>query len=166
MAIEVSEKNFLERLGAKIPGLKGYRAREERRDTDKRLREYLAGELDRARRSLLDAKLAMTKGGKLDALDKVDRSERRMQRLADAIRLASYGYSGVFDQLKIGEAELDRIYSHDNSIVGMVADVTAKAAAVPVDGDVGAALGALEEVVTSLDQKWQQRKTLFDTPTA
>lgn len=166
MALEQSEKNFLEKIADHVPGLKGYRAREERRDTDKRLRDYMAGQLDLARRSLNEAKLALTKAGKLDALDPLDRGERRMQRIADAIRHASYGYSGFFDQVKIREEELDRIYAHDTSIVGLIADVANRAGAVPRDGgDVAGPIGDLEAAVDTLDRMWQERKTLFDKPT-
>jgi hypothetical protein len=165
MSLEQSEKNFLEKLADRIPGIKGYRAREEARDTDKRLRDYLALQMDTARRSLTEAKLAMTKAGQLDALDRVDRTERRMQRLADAIRHASYGYSGLFDQVKVREAELERIYAHDASVVGLVADVVSQAKAVPTGGDAAEALAGLEAALEAVDRRWQERKTIFDTPT-
>lgn len=166
MALEKSEKNFLEKLADRIPGIKGYRAKEERRDTDKRLRDWLARELDQARRSLNEAKLAMTKAGQLDMLDRVDRTERRMQRVADAIRHASYGYSGLFDQVKIREEELDRLYEHDMGVVALVTDVASKAKAVPSGGGAAEALTALEAAVDAVDVRWQERKTLFDAPTA
>ncbi|MFN7974195.1 MAG: hypothetical protein U0166_17900 [Acidobacteriota bacterium] len=163
MAIEKSEKNFLERVADSIPGIKGYRAREERRDTDKRLRDYLAGAIDTSRRGLTDAKLDLTKAGKLDLLDRVDRSERKMQRIADAVRHASYGYSGFFDQLKIGENELDRLYAHDTSMVALCAELEARATAVR-GAEPAVALDGLEAAVEALDRAFQDRKTLFDKP--
>ena len=42
MSMPVSEKNFLERIASHIPGIAGYRERENRRETDRRIREYLA----------------------------------------------------------------------------------------------------------------------------
>jgi hypothetical protein len=49
MTMPVSEKNFLERLASYVPGLGGYREREGRRETDRRLREFLATRLDEGR---------------------------------------------------------------------------------------------------------------------
>ena len=37
-----AQRNWLERLGEKIPGLRGFQDRELRREVDKKQREYLA----------------------------------------------------------------------------------------------------------------------------
>ena len=42
-------RNILEELGAKIPGFRGYLEAELRRDVDKMQRDWLAGQVDRAR---------------------------------------------------------------------------------------------------------------------
>ena len=42
-----SSRNWLERLGEKIPGFRGFQDRELRREVDKMQREYLARELAR-----------------------------------------------------------------------------------------------------------------------
>ena len=41
------QRNWLERLGDKIPGYRGFQDRELRRDVDRQLREHLAAELGR-----------------------------------------------------------------------------------------------------------------------
>src|SRR5687767_15908327 len=43
------QRNWLERLGARIPGYRGFQDRELRRDVDKLQREHLAKELERAK---------------------------------------------------------------------------------------------------------------------
>jgi hypothetical protein len=116
----MAEQNWLERLADAIPGLKGYRDKEARRDTDKRFREYLADRIDRARRRLDDVKATLVNDGQLDRLDDIDRYSQRLIKIANLVRHATYGYSGFFDQQKIQETELDRIYQYDLSLVSDV----------------------------------------------
>ena len=111
MTMYESEKNFLERIADSIPGIKGYREKESRRDTDKRLREYIAGRIDKIRGEFSSVQSSLAEEGKLDLMDDTDRLDRRLQKVADSIRFASYGFAGFFDQVKIKEKELDEIYS-------------------------------------------------------
>jgi len=158
--MQTSEKNWLEKLADKIPGLSGYQAREGRRDTDKRLREYLASQLDHVIDRVEAAKLALTNQGNLAALNDVGLLQRRLQGLRDAIRFATYGYSGLFDQAKVREAELDQIYAHDMKMVDVVEslkNLVEDPGHTPADAL--AAAQALDELVA-------QRKHLWDNPQA
>lgn len=158
--MEISEKNFLEKLADKIPGLSGYRAREERRETDKRLREYIATRLDGVKGKVDAVKLDLTNQGNLAALNAIGQFHRRLQRLADTVRFASYGYTGVFDQMKVKEAELDRLYAHD---LKMVEVVELLEGAVPhMAADAAPATKALDELESIVDA----RKTLWEAPTS
>jgi hypothetical protein len=120
MEMYQSEKNWLEKLADAIPGLKDYREKEARRDTDKRFREYLANRIDTSRGVLEEVKREQLNAGKLEDLDDVDRLSQKLFKIANLIRHASYGYSGFFDQVKIQEAELDRIYQYDLSLINDV----------------------------------------------
>jgi hypothetical protein len=156
--MEISEKNFLEKLADKVPGLSGYRARDDRRETDKRLREYIATRLDGVKATVDAVKLDMTNQGNLAALGPVGLFHRKLQRLADTIRFASYGFSGLFDQLKIKEAELDRIYNHDLKMVDVVELLEGAVSTLSTDPvPATKALDALEALVTS-------RKTMWEAP--
>lgn len=154
--MEKSEKNFLEKFADVIPGLSGYRAREDRRETDKRLREYLGGRVDMVRGKLDDVKLALTNQGNLAALNDVGLLQRKLQQLGDSIRFATYGYTGVFDQLKIKEPELDAIYSKDLALASSIEQLDKAVSAGDVAGAASAAANAQEI--------FSQRKTLFDAP--
>lgn len=151
-----SEKNFLEKLADMIPGLSGYRGRDERRETDKRLREFLAARIDKVRAKMDDLKLEMTNRGEIESLDEVGQLDRQLQKLADEIRFATYGYSGVFDQVKVKEEELDALYNHDLRLVGCVETLEAAVAA----GDLAGAKTARNEA----DGIFSERKHLFDAP--
>ena len=156
--MEKSEKNFLEKFADAIPGLSGYRAREDRRTTDKRLREYLAARIDRVREALDAQKLLLTNQGNLAALNDVGLIGRKLQGIGDSLRFATYGYSGFFDQLKIKEGQLDQIYAHDLKMAEAV-EALEKVIGDPSHTAEQAAAG-----VAALEDLLAQRKSLFEAP--
>ena len=161
--MRVSEKRFLEELAERIPGVKGYREKEHRRDTDKRLRETMASELDRARERLVSLQKGFVSAGQLDIVGQADGVGRKLQRAADALRYASYGYSGFFDQLKIGENELERLYDYDHAMLANIEAVRERVEASrgSLDPDPFKDLDAdVDALIATIDL----RKQLFDRP--
>src|SRR6185295_5880248 len=86
-----ANRNFLERLGEKIPGYRGFQDRELRRDVDRLLRERLATELGRLKALLRDRARAFTDAGKIAALNGFDRADRQLDGLSQSIRFSDYG---------------------------------------------------------------------------
>jgi uncharacterized protein (DUF58 family) len=124
-----SSKGFsdrVERWLARIPGVRSYRDREHRRETDKHLREHMASRLQEARSQLTPIILNLSQKGQYDLLEELDRLSSRIQQMADTIRYASYGYAGIFDLEKIREEELDRLYSIDLSLMDDLERLQAK----------------------------------------
>ncbi len=158
-----SQRNILERLGEKIPGYRGFQDRELRRDVDRTLREHLASELGRLKSALRDHTRGYTDAGKLGALNGFDRLDRQIDGLSQAVRFADYGATGLFDPVKIGEPELQRLYEFDLSVVDDLAQLEAGVAAVPAPGgdDPAATLDHLQQAVRALDDKWKQRKQVI-----
>jgi len=166
MSMPVSEKNFLEKIASYVPGIAGYRERESRRETDRRIREFLAGRLDDGRAKLNGLRNAATDAGELKALDAIGRLDRTLQKAVSSLRFADYGFSGLFDQVKIREAELDQVYAYD---AGLVADVVGLSDALGAAGPAVPDAGAIQTLQTSaeqLDQKVARRRELFEKPTA
>lgn len=166
MTMPVSEKNFLEKIASYIPGIAGYREREARREADRRLREFLAGRLDGGRQTLSALRNRATDAGELRALDTIGRLDRALQKSVSSLRYADYGYSGVFDQVKIHEAELDQIYAYDAALVTDVvalSDTLRSAANAAIDA---AALAGLAEAADKLDDKIVKRREVLEKPTA
>jgi hypothetical protein len=157
------QRNWLERLGDKIPGYRGFQDRELRRDVDRTLREHLSAELGRLKGVLRDHSRAWVDAGKLTALNGFDRLDRQIDGLSQAIRFSDYGASGLFDPVKIGDAELQRLYEFDLSVVNDLAQVESEIAALPAPGgdDPAPALDRLLQEVRSLDGKWRQREQVI-----
>lgn len=156
-------RNLLERLGAKIPGFKGFQDRELRRDVDKLQREHLAEEVGAIKRAVRDKAGAFTDAGRLDELRDLDRLERRLDGLSQAVRFADYGMSGLFDAVKIGEEELDRLYRFDLSLLEDLGALKGAVAAIPSpgDADAGAAASRALEMAGTLAEKWRQREMVI-----
>lgn len=164
MTMPVSEKNFLERIASHVPGLAGYREREARRETDRRLRDFLAGRLDGGRTALSSLRNKAMDAGELGALDAIGRLDRALQKSVSSLRYADYGYSGVFDQLKIKEAELDQIYAYDAALVDDVVGLSEKlraAGAGPIDA---VALAGLADAAAALDERIVRRREVLEKP--
>src|SRR6185436_13358608 len=103
-------QNLLERIANKIPGFKGYRERELRRDADKLQREHLASLLEQTKGVLNDAAAAATRGGGLDVINDIETARKRLDKVIARIRYADRGYAGFFDAVKVDEAVLERVY--------------------------------------------------------
>ena len=164
MSMPVSEKNFLEKLASYVPGIAGYREREGRRETDRRLREFLAGRLEEAAGSLAAARNAITRGGTLDLMNDVARLDKALQKAAGSLRFADYGYSGLFDQVKIREDELDRIYAYDLALLGDVQALAERVSALAEGTPRAETLQELAQAAEGLDRKIVRRKEIFDAP--
>lgn len=158
-----AHRNALERLGDKIPGYRGFQDRELRRDVDRQLREHLAAELGRLKGVARDHARAYTDAGKLAALNGFDRLDRQLDGLSQAIRFSDYGAAGLFDPVKIGEPELQRLYEFDLSVVDDLAQVEAAIGGLPAPGgdDPAPALDRLLAELRALDGKWRQREQVI-----
>ena len=114
------QRNWLERLGEKIPGYGGYVSKERRRDADKIQREHLAEQLRAAKQPLNEVMRELSSSGRLFEVGPVDRVLKKIDQIENRVRFASYGYAGFFDAVKIGDAQLDSIYRFDLALVEKV----------------------------------------------
>ena len=156
MPVIQSERNWIEKIADAIPGISGYRQKEGRRDTDKRLREYLASRLDLVASNVDKAKDQFVEKGVLEGLDSLGRLSSMVHKAADKIRFAAYGYAGFFDQSKVREEELDLLYDFDRQLLDGVEGLLE---ATGTDGfDVADVLARTD----ALDRKIADRKTTIE----
>ncbi len=157
-------RNWLERIAAKIPGIKGYLDRELRRDVDKMQREWLAGQLDRGRGSVQEHIREWSRTGNLANLDLASSLDKALDRLANRIRHADYGYTGFFDVVKIRESELDRLYEFDLNLMSVVEDLALRIESLPGTA-AEPAVRSLLEAVQEADRTFDERATIFEDVT-
>ncbi len=106
----------LEKLLAKIPGWGGYQERQNRRKADQILRQTLAEKLAIQRRNLDTAQKDLINHGKIDLIDDIGSAVTQLQTFIDRVRTATYGYSGMFDAVRVNEDELEQMYNFDAAL--------------------------------------------------
>jgi len=113
----------LEKVAKIIPGYKGYKEKELRREADELLRMDLARKFDEQRRRLPGLQRRLIEAKRLDLVDDLEGAVMKLQTLVDRLRTASYGYAGFFDAIKVKEKELDALYEFDNALLDEVPKV-------------------------------------------
>jgi hypothetical protein len=154
----------LERLGRLVPGLGTYQDREGLRETDKRVRTYLAELLANVGHDLEPTQRRLVDGRQLDRLPALDRIGRQVSTLADRVRLASYGFAGVFALHKIRERELSLLHEFDARLLEEVprlqSSVRAVAEAAGHEDGFSEAAQAAEDVLWRFQQALDERDKL------
>ena len=106
-------QDAFKKLASKIPGFDGYIERQNRRAADKLMRETIADRFQEQWTRASQLQTDMINEGMIAYMDDMERAAIQIQTFADKIRTASYGYSGMFDAIKINEDELTQLYSFD-----------------------------------------------------
>lgn len=158
----------VERLLKGLPGVSGYVDKELRRDADKRLRELIAGQLNEQKQALVAVQKQLLGGGALRGLADIEQVIQKLQTLTDRIRTASYGYAGLFDAVKIGEAQLTALHQFDTGLMTEVAKiseaVTHLQSAVTNKEAVQPVLQELAGAVTAMDTLFNRRREAIVDP--
>jgi hypothetical protein len=155
------QRNWLERLGDKIPGYSGYVEKEKRRDVDKLHREHLADRLRTTKQPLSDMVRELSSSGRLFEVGPLDRASKKIDQIENRVRFASYGYAGFFDVVKIQEAELDRLYRFDLALVEKVEELERQAQSLAGRGETAEGLKAaaadVERAADDLNRTFDER---------
>lgn len=161
----LSSTNSLQDLMKKIPGYEGYHNKEARREADKIQRDYIAGSLKKEKERLMDLAGPLSRGSDLDAVTEIDRVTKIFDKITDKIRHADYGYAGFFDAVKINEAELDKMYEFDATLLNEVSSVNEAITALEATIDSGEGvmqkIRAIEKSIKELDRKFDERENLL-----
>jgi hypothetical protein len=102
--------------------------------------------------------------GDINYVDELEASAIKLRTFADRVHTASRGYSGVFDAVKINEAELAKLYEYDSAMLDQV-DQVSKAidnieASVGTDG-LPAAMRNLESISRQCIEIFDRREEVF-----
>jgi hypothetical protein len=109
-----------ERIAAFLPGFRGYREKELRRESDRLIRNHLNLKLSTAKTDLRTISQKLADRRYLDVMTDMDRLLAKMDRVVEKVNHASYGYSGFFDAVKVKELNLDRMIDFDNKLIDNV----------------------------------------------
>lgn len=118
-------RNLIEKIGAAIPGFKGYVDRNSRRDADKLLRETVAARFEQQWSRISELQRNLINQGSIEAVDDLEAGAIKLRTFIDRVRTASYGYAGFFDAIKVNETELVKIYQFDASLLDRAVQLSA-----------------------------------------
>lgn len=143
-------QNPLEQIANAIPGFKGYREKELRRDADRLQREYLSSRLEECKKTLNDQAAEASRSGDLSVINGIETARKRLDKAVNRIRYADRGYAGFFDTIKVDEAVLARVYEFD---LGLLHDVDAIREAISVQ--------RMVERLDALDARLAEREQIL-----
>ncbi len=156
---------LLEKIELFIPGFRGYKEKELRRESDKLIRNQVYLKLSEATSAAKDAYRALVNQGVSEAWDDTDHLMSRLDRITERINHSEYGYAGFFDIAKIKEPELEKMIDYDLKLLQMSDTISQAIASLKesIDGerpqeartkvkDASKAVDALEEAYNNRKQ--------------
>jgi len=115
-----------ERILAEIPGFRGYKEKELRRESDRLIRNHLYRRLTEAKNDIRDVFQRLSDRRLFEVLTGMDRLVAKFDRVAEKVNHASYGYAGFFNVVKVEEENLDRMIDFDNKLIDGVEKIVSE----------------------------------------
>ena len=160
----MAQRDALKKLIAKLPGFKGYYERADGRSADKLLRETISDKFQAQWARLSSIQRELIAGGHIEVMDEIETGAIRLRQFIDRVKTAAYGYSGLFDATKINEAELDKVYQYDLTLLELADEIAS--AIDNLEASIGS--DGLPAAIRNVDHKTQdcldalnQRSELF-----
>jgi len=110
-------QDIFKKILSKVPGFNGYIERENRRSSDKLLRETIANRYEEVWKRISGLQRDFISQGEISSVDDLESAAVKLRQFIDRVRTASYGYAGFFDAVKVNEAELANIYQYDLALL-------------------------------------------------
>jgi len=107
------DRDVFKKLLAKLPGFKGYFERQDRRASDKILREAIANRFEELWQRVSELQRDLISQGQIEFIDDLEGAAIKLRQFIDRVRTAAYGYAGFFDPVKVREDELAQVYQYD-----------------------------------------------------
>ena len=158
-----ASRGLAKKLELLIPGLRGYRSKEDIRVSDELLRNQVADKLDHVKDNLQQLRKQVAAGSDFTDLTSVGSLIAQVQTLSGEVRHAAQGYAGWVAPIQINEDRLNKLYDYDYSFVSAVFELDQATAPGKLTYDPSApnsvqtALNGFVQSVSDIRQKWSQR---------
>jgi hypothetical protein len=113
------EMSLTERILSYIPGYRGYKEKEVRRESDRIVRMAVVARLRDAKNALRRSLSNPVVAKKISGEDswRIDTLSYRLDRVTQRIDRAVAGYAGLFDAVKIREDKIESIIEYDLGLI-------------------------------------------------
>jgi len=158
-----ANRGAMKKLELLIPGLRGYRTKEDIRVSDELLRNQVADRLDKVKGNLEQLRKQMATAADFTNLTAVGSLISQVQTLSGEIRHASQGYAGWVAPIQVNEDKLNKLYDYDYAFVSAVfqLDESTSPGTLTYDSTTPApiqtTLGQLSKSLADVRQKWSVR---------
>jgi hypothetical protein len=142
-----TQTGLLEKIELIIPGFRGYKEKELRRESDKLVRDQIYKRLYEAEAQVKDTYRTLVNQGAQDSWDDTDHLVARMDRITQRINHSEYGYAGFFDSVKVKEPDLDRMMAYDDQLLQQTDTITTAVQALKDTVDTGKLQDARSKVL-------------------
>ena len=151
-----------------LPGFRGYKLKEQRREADRIVRSYIYELMEHTRDDLTTCLQALIDNKLTELVEPMNRLIAKTDRVAEKINHASYGYTGFFDSVRIEEPDLDRMLGYDSQLMDLARKTSDMTTALrgdltqnKLDGVRNAEL-QLDGSINSLELAFDQRKSIIE----
>lgn len=157
------EMRLTERIFAELPGFRGYKEKELRRESDKLIRNHIYQRMTEARKDLKEVFQKLSDGKVHEVLTDMDRFIMRFDRVSQKINHASYGYAGFFNVVKVEESKLDKMIEFDTSMLDQAEKIVSRADAFKKEvarqkfEKTRDHLSSLEDMLEAMEEAFDQR---------
>jgi hypothetical protein len=158
-----ANRGMAKKLELLIPGLRGYRSKEDIRVSDELLRNQVADRLDKAKGNLEQLRKQVAASDDFTNLTSVGSLISQVQALSGEVRHAGQGYAGWVAPIQISEDKLNKLYDYDYSFVSSVFQFDEATSPGKLTYDSAApnaiqtTIGGFVRTVADIRQKWSQR---------
>jgi hypothetical protein len=154
-------RGTLKKLELLIPGLRGYRNKEDIRVSDDLLRNQVADKIDMSKANLEGIRKQLANNGDFTSLGSIGSLIFQLQQFSGEIRHSQQVYSGFAATFQINEDKLNKLYDYDYDFVSaamQLADATSKLFYDPTNpSSLLPAINQLSTLVSGFKQKWSLR---------
>jgi hypothetical protein len=154
---------MVKKLQLLIPGLRGYRSKEDIRVSDDMLRNEVADRLDRVKGNLDQIRKQVASSNDFTNLTVVGSLIAQVQTLSGEVRHAAQGYAGWVAPIQINEDKLNKLYDYDFSFVTSVFQLDDATSPGKLTYDATApnsiqsSINTISQSVADIRQKWSLR---------
>ena len=93
--------------------------------------------------------------GELGAVGELENAAIKLRQFIDRVRTASYGYAGLFDAIRIREAELETVYQYDAMLLDKNTEIASAIdnveASIGTDGQAAAIRNLINHAQEAID---------------
>lgn len=158
-----SKMSLTERIALYIPGYRGYREKNLRREQDRAVRNEVARAIQGTKSDL--ATIQRELAGQPALMADVERIRTKVDRYDIKVKKAVNGYSGFHDAVKILEADLDALTRWDAALIDdiqLLRQATADLLSTVDSGeDAKSEVRNLERGIDSMIEDYEQRETVM-----